>query len=628
VSLAGSQRVLAAQAQFQQGLLYERLGRKVEAQRAFSAVVSGFPDQKGVVALARAKLPPAPLEVGQKRVWTGTGVDTTGSISPDGRLLSFTDWDTGDLSVHDVETGENRHLTRNPRLPLEELQFANSSVFSRDGQWLAYVWYSPNNSTPMEVRVIGRDGSGQRTVFRNATGNGSWLRVDDWTNNRKSLLVITDDGTAKLLLISIADASSRVIPVSERWSGGWGKAVLSPDDQYIAYDAEQPDGTREVRTVGLGGGDAPLMATSNDDTLLGWSPDGSMLVFRSNLSGAYEIWGISVVKGRAQGSPQRLRSNADQFGTSFGITRQGTLFYAINTGAADVFLTDLDLASGALSPPKLLNQRFMGTKALPAWSPDGSTVAYVAKNMLRLHVMSTGEERDLWSGMSRFMRVLAWTPDGRSIFAQGQNTDRQNGTFRIDLNTGDTRMVLPYTGNPIAFSPDGNTVYLDGKQPRAIFSHDLLTREEKLLYTQQAESELDSPNLSISPDGRMLALQLTDVPRGYRSLAVMPVTGGEPHTILQIRKPELFGYDTFAWSPDMRYIFAARNPNGRAGIWRVPVDGSPPQSTGISTPGATRLLHLSPNGRQFVFVNARGSDEVWVLENFLPPVPPARPARR
>src|ERR1039457_2087364 len=49
VSLAGSQRVLAAQAQFQQGLLYERLGRKVEAPRAFSAGGSGFPAQQGAV---------------------------------------------------------------------------------------------------------------------------------------------------------------------------------------------------------------------------------------------------------------------------------------------------------------------------------------------------------------------------------------------------------------------------------------------------------------------------------------------------------------------------------------------------------------------------------------------------
>jgi Tol biopolymer transport system component len=167
-----------------------------------------------------------------------------------------------------------------------------------------------------------------------------------------------------------------------------------------------------------------------------------------------------------------------------------------------------------------------------------------------------------------------------------------------------------------------------GSQPHAIVSHDLLTGEEKVLYTRPVGFEIQNPNLSLSPDGNMLALQLQNVPQDYNSLAVMPVTGGEPRTILQIRRPERFGANSFAWSPDMRSIFAARNLNNHSEIWRVPVDGGPPQSTGLSMPGVIRQLHLSPNGRQFVFANSRGAGEVWALENFLPPVPPAGPARR
>src|SRR5438105_11073154 len=57
VSQANEQRALAARAQFRIGILYERLGRKAEAQRAFQTVVKLYGDQSDVAGRARAKLP-------------------------------------------------------------------------------------------------------------------------------------------------------------------------------------------------------------------------------------------------------------------------------------------------------------------------------------------------------------------------------------------------------------------------------------------------------------------------------------------------------------------------------------------------------------------------------------------
>src|SRR5262249_31709697 len=59
VSQANQQRALAARAQLRIGILYERLGRKAEAQRAFQTVVSQYADQTDAARTARAKLPPA-----------------------------------------------------------------------------------------------------------------------------------------------------------------------------------------------------------------------------------------------------------------------------------------------------------------------------------------------------------------------------------------------------------------------------------------------------------------------------------------------------------------------------------------------------------------------------------------
>lgn len=75
VRLAREEHSLAARAQYEQGRIYDRLGRKAEAQRAFRAVVRNFPDQSALVALARAKLPPGTpgTDVSIRRVWAGNG---------------------------------------------------------------------------------------------------------------------------------------------------------------------------------------------------------------------------------------------------------------------------------------------------------------------------------------------------------------------------------------------------------------------------------------------------------------------------------------------------------------------------------------------------------------------------
>ena len=126
----------------------------------------------------RTRLPPRPAS-GCRR-WSGpeasairpasrcarsgkAGGEFEGSPSPDGRYLSFHDWDTGDLAVRDLVTGQNRRLT-NKGTSQDSDEFAESSVISGDGRQIAYAWY--NKEKFYELRVIGIDGSNPRTVYR------------------------------------------------------------------------------------------------------------------------------------------------------------------------------------------------------------------------------------------------------------------------------------------------------------------------------------------------------------------------------------------------------------------------------------------------------------------------------
>src|SRR5437660_5524269 len=121
VSQSNEQRALAARAQYRIGVLYERLGRKAEAQRAFQTVVKQYGDQSDVATRARAKLPASVAKASgaakprsatnetttmtTRQDWIGAEVEAEGAPSPDGRYLSFMDKKSKNLAIRDLTTG-------------------------------------------------------------------------------------------------------------------------------------------------------------------------------------------------------------------------------------------------------------------------------------------------------------------------------------------------------------------------------------------------------------------------------------------------------------------------------------------------------------------------------------------
>jgi len=111
-----SNRAIAAKAELQIGLCYEKLGLK-QARDAFQRVVEKYPEQTDAVATAREKL--SVLGRAQTLIDKGDGELrirkvpelSGGNISPDGRWLTNMDNKTGDLFVMEVGTGSMRRLT-------------------------------------------------------------------------------------------------------------------------------------------------------------------------------------------------------------------------------------------------------------------------------------------------------------------------------------------------------------------------------------------------------------------------------------------------------------------------------------------------------------------------------------
>ena len=89
-----------------------------------------------------------------RQIWSGQGVDQSGSPSFDGRYLSYTDPGTGDLGVLDLATGATRRLTNTGGWSAAMDGSSSSSALSSDGREVAYVWSEPRSrSRPPDALV-------------------------------------------------------------------------------------------------------------------------------------------------------------------------------------------------------------------------------------------------------------------------------------------------------------------------------------------------------------------------------------------------------------------------------------------------------------------------------------------
>src|SRR5262249_39372056 len=91
-----SDRKLAATALLQIAHCQEREGSK-EARSSYERLIHDYSDQTQAVSEARARI--TALEVAPssgprvRQLWTGSDVDDSGSLSPDGRWLTYANWE-------------------------------------------------------------------------------------------------------------------------------------------------------------------------------------------------------------------------------------------------------------------------------------------------------------------------------------------------------------------------------------------------------------------------------------------------------------------------------------------------------------------------------------------------------
>ncbi len=639
---ADTHRDVTADALVRMAECHTKLGN-AEARKIYERVIKDYSDQKEAVAVAQARLAngnPDESTKGDRVVWAGEdATHVGGSISPDGRFVSYTDWwYTGNLMLHDMGSGTTRPLT--PSKDWRGKGNALSSTFSSDGKQVAYGWtnYEPRQT---EIRIVNIEGTGvpePRQIFASEDVNTLW--ATDWSPDEEWIAVhlVRKSSGGEISLVKVSDGSVRTLK-SVGWRGP-EKIFFSPDSKYIAYDLPTDDTSaqRDVFVIAVdGNSETSAVVDPAHDVIMGWSRDGSQLLFASDRTGSTALWALPVSAGKSQGAPLLLKPDIGSV-TSLGLTKSGALRVFKDTSTQALYIAPIDLKAGKLGAPVVESYR----AARPDWSRDGKYLAYkkgeLGDLVLAIRNVESGEFREIPTALDYFSEPR-WSPDGRWLVAGTRDFNGDRAISRFDAETGEVSVITPgrHTSR-VEVSPGGKKIYYGHPEKRGLYiERDLASGKTRDVF--QRPEETRTGRMELSPDGRYFAAVSIELAEGGKSeddassgntstILLIPVDGGEPRGLLPVSRPErLVSYAGMSWAPDsqaviMMKVFGELGNETKKELWLVPIDGDKARKLDIDISewnlGGGYGIRLHPDGSQIAFFAGNQSEEIWSLENFLP----------
>ncbi len=620
IAEAKNDRPTAARAWLRMAECQEKLGQ-AEARKSYERVVKDFADQKDAVQVARMKLgtgsdtTPGP----RTRLLWDEARDFTGTVTADGRLVSFLDRMTHEIGIRNLVTGEVRMVSNKSAGGKDRKGTGETSSISPDGKLVAYVWDAWDEDSVRQklffhLRVVNADGTNERTL-RKAQ---EYIEVSAWSPDGRWIAASVDDGgknnaaSEQVILFNAITGEERVLPTPSR--SNKRTIRFSPDGKWIIYDnSGERNKTPAVQVLATDGSFTAEIEVARDGRAIGWSSDGKHILFARDRQGSSALYAVPFAGGRLTAPEQQIYS-ASNIGNSLGLTSNGSLIHRLNNRQIDAWIARLDSRTGQFTQtlakfPGENVRSNMNDNGLK-FSSDGRQVAWFEPpNRIRFRSVAGEQERSIIAKVSVIQR-MEWAPDGNSIFISGAGEDGQRGLYLVDAATGQSKLIsAKVTGafQPFAVSRDGKTIYYrteDGK----ISALSVESGEEKIIHEDFAQV----PNLVVSPEGGRLAI------RSGGKLGVLDLASGQ-YKRLYTRD---FATDHnvmwgLAWSEDGKRIMVIARDYRTAvcQLWIYPTEGGEPVRQPLN--GDMRGLSVSSNGL-VATVRGESHPQVLALENFLP----------
>jgi Tol biopolymer transport system component len=378
-----------------------------------------------------------------------------------------------------------------------------------------------------------------------------------------------------------------------------------------------------------GSGHETAVTHPADDYLLGWAPDGSRVIFASDRTGAFGIWGIGIKDGRAEGPPQWIKG--DLTPSPMRLTPDGTLYYMLKEYAMDVYTIAIDPETGkAQANPAPVKSRYQGIRLAADWSPDGTKLAFRSfvgtelqpqgPALISIFDLKSGEEQRIPTGLGSNSAVDGprWSPDGRSVFCIGSRGEEQ-GIYQIEVPSGVMKLLIKIPPDQYTlhaeWSIDGKSIFYPQGNPVRILRRDLESGKDTELATMKGPAGI--PRIAPSPDGKWLAFTSRDIMKEPVKLMVVPTAGGPQREIFRTKEGGQIPW--LQWNPAGRSIWLlnympAADSKAKPSFDYLAVSSDGQNIRKLELPNAGRI---HPDGRQIAFWTGQGRYELWALENFL-----------
>ena len=506
------------------------------------------------------------------------GTSMSVAVSPDGRTLAVDL--QGSIWTLPASGGAATRIT-------DVFNDARQPAWSPDGRTIVFFAFRDGG---YDIWAVAPDGTDQRKL--------TWGPFDDrepaWSHDGTHVAFSSDRGNQLggdynvwVLDVGTGDLRQVTTDPANDFMPSW-----SPDDTEIAFISRRGatpgdgGGRQSVWVAGVAGGaERRLTSATSSADAPSWGP-GGQIVYHSLAAGQSRL--------EVDGTPLTGNENAFPFrvswasATEFYYTSDGKIRKrALESGEAQ---TVEFTATVQVTPPSYAKRTrdFDSTvprEALgivrPTISPDGTKVAFAALN--DIYVMPIGEEPENITRDSAYDTDPAWSPDGSQLAYSSDKGGDQLQLWVRDMATGESRQLTTMSTQPLgaAWSPDGTRI--------AVFNVTGMWRVAEFSIVDVAtgtvtkvHDQLPQPGPPTwSPDGTRLAIAgslpySSRFREGTNQVLTMSATAeGDDRWYVPVRHLSIDsrGGCGPVWSPDGTKMAAIYE--GILSVWPVAASGEP-----------------------------------------------------
>ena len=364
-------------------------------------------------------------------------------------------------------------------------------------------------------------------------------------------------------------------PNKQFWRLLSGVVTGWPTGRFFRYSAE---GVTVYVIPALGGTEHRLYSAPRGFYFrsLDWSPDGKVLAFTESHADRTHTW-IALLS-LSDSTTRRLTSPSDQeldYGPAFSPDGSTVAFVR---GIVAGVVADLYVVSAAGGAPKRLTHDNTWLWPPPSWTPDGRDIVFSSRR---------GGLASLWrisalGGTPRPVVGVGGNAFSPSISRKGnqlvyQEMDAKNSIWRLNLRDkkdrqGPPAAVISAKGPNLArphFSPDGKKIAFESD--RFGYPEIWACDNDGSNCGQLTSLHGTAGAASWSPDGRYIAFEYR--PKEHSEVYLLEVGGGLPRLLATLPGADNGGPN---WSRDGKWIYFYSDRGGSVQLWKIQLDGRPP----------------------------------------------------